>query len=129
MPSGDSAHFYFARSRRILRAPRPRGVSSTAFQASTMTELLSRRAFLGALGASSIATSVAGAATFTPGIVPVVSREIWNWYRAQLVIEPGLAWLDTARFGPTLRAVMSREYRNRELQSLDFAEFQDGALS
>jgi selenocysteine lyase/cysteine desulfurase len=93
-----------------------------------MTELLSRRAFLGALGASSIATSVAGAATFTPGIVPVVSREIWNWYRAQLVIDPGLAWLDTARFGPTLRAVMSREYRNRELQSLDFAQFQDVEL-
>jgi hypothetical protein len=34
--------------------------------------------------------------------------------RAQLVIDAGLAWLDTARFGPTLRAVMSREYRPGE---------------
>jgi selenocysteine lyase/cysteine desulfurase len=93
-----------------------------------MTEFFSRRAFLSALGASSIAGSVAGAATFTPGIVPVVSREIWNWYRAQLVIEPGLAWLDTARFGPTLRAVMSREYRDRERQSLDFATFEETEL-
>jgi len=83
-----------------------------------MSEFYSRRAFLGALGASSIATSVAGAATFTPGVVPGISKELWSWYRAQLVIEPGLAWLDTARFGPTLRAVMSREYRERERQSL-----------
>ena len=93
-----------------------------------MSEFYSRRAFLGALGASSIATSVAGAATFTPGLVPGITRELWSWYRAQLVIEPGLAWLDTARFGPTLRAVMSREYRERERQSLDFTEYQDIAL-
>jgi selenocysteine lyase/cysteine desulfurase len=116
---GHAAYFARRASRRF---------PDTVFQDLNMTELLSRRAFLGALGASSIAGSVAGAATFTPGIVPVVSREIWSWYRAQLVIEPGLAWLDTARFGPTLRAVLSREYRNREQQSLDFDRFEQDGL-
>ena len=44
-----------------------------------MSEFYSRRAFLGALGASSIATSVAGAATFTP--VPLMhgSRQIYGY--------------------------------------------------
>jgi isopenicillin-N epimerase len=93
-----------------------------------MTDSYSRRAFLGALGAGSIASTVAGAATFAPGMVPVVSKELWSWYRSQLVLDTGIAWLDTARFGPTLRAVMSREYRNRERQSGDFAGYQEIAL-
>jgi selenocysteine lyase/cysteine desulfurase len=45
------------------------------------------------------------------------------------VLDPGLAWLDTARFGPTLRAVMAQEYRSRERQSADFHRYQDAALA
>ena len=91
-----------------------------------MDPLLSRRALLGALGvAATAAPLIAGADTFTPDRVPVLSRELWQWMRAQLVLDPGLAWLDTATFGPTLRAVLVSEYRNLEQQSLDFRSYAD----
>jgi isopenicillin-N epimerase len=89
----------------------------------------SRRYFLGALGASSLAPTIVSAATFSAANVPYVSRELWQWMRAQLVLDPALAWLDTARFGPTLRAVMAQEYRGRERQSVDFQRYQESALS
>jgi len=88
----------------------------------------SRRFFLGALGASSLAPAIGSAASFSPANVPYVSRELWQWMRAQLVLDTGLAWLDTARFGPTLRAVMAQEYRSRERQSADFLRYQESAL-
>jgi len=90
-----------------------------------MDPLLSRRALLGALGAAAAAPLVAGADTFTPDRVPALSRELWQWLHAQLVLDPGLAWLDTATFGPTLRAALVREYRNLEQQSLDFPSYAD----
>jgi isopenicillin-N epimerase len=93
-----------------------------------MTDFHSRRAFLGALGAGSFAPALASAATFTSATVPVTSRELWSWYRAQVLIEPGLAWLDTAAFGPALRAVVSRGYRARERQSADHVSYAADAL-
>jgi selenocysteine lyase/cysteine desulfurase len=93
-----------------------------------MTRPYSRRFFLGALGAGSLLPTLGSAATFTFTSVPVVTRELWPWMRAQLVLDPALAWLDTARFGPTLRAVMAQEYRSREAQSLEFHRYQDSAL-
>lgn len=41
-----------------------------------------------------------------------------------MVLDPALTWLDTAGFGPTLRAAMVQEYRSREQQSLDFQSFE-----
>jgi selenocysteine lyase/cysteine desulfurase len=79
---------------------------------------------LGALGAAaSIAPWLADAQTFTSDRVPALSSELWRWVGAQLVLEPGLAWFDTANFGPTLRAVLVRTYRRLEDQSLDFRDF------
>jgi selenocysteine lyase/cysteine desulfurase len=127
MRDAYSADFSFAGAHRILHASRPRGAAPDNI-VPIMTENYSRRAFLGALGAGSIASSVAAAATYTPAMVPVISKELWGWYRSQLVLDAGLTWLDTAHFGPTLRAVMSREYRNRERESGDFATFQNDAL-
>jgi len=89
-----------------------------------MDDLLSRRAFLGAVGASSLAPALAAGEAFPIDRVPVISRELWQWVHSQLVLEPGIVWLDTARFGPTLRAVMAREYRSRERESLDFTRYQ-----
>ena len=89
----------------------------------------SRRFFLGALGASSFAPAVAAAASFSSANVPYVSHELWQWLKAQLVLDPALTWLDTARFGPTLRAVMAQEYRSREQQSAEFHRYQDQVLS
>ena len=93
-----------------------------------MNDFVSRREFLGVLGAGSVLPSLAAGQTFSSANVPATSRELWSWTRAQLVLEPGLAWLDTAGFGPALRAVMAREYRSRELQSLDFTAYQASAL-
>jgi len=94
-----------------------------------MTRQHSRRFFLGVLGASSLAPAMTSAASFSAANVPYVSRELWQWMRAQLVLDPGLVWLDTARFGPTLRAVMAQEYRSRERQSADFRRYQESALA
>jgi selenocysteine lyase/cysteine desulfurase len=94
-----------------------------------MNDFVSRREFLGVLGAGSLLPSLAAGQTFSSASVPVISRELWSWTRAQLVLDPGLAWLDTAGFGPALRAVMAREYRSRERQSQDFTAYQESALS
>jgi selenocysteine lyase/cysteine desulfurase len=89
-----------------------------------MADFLSRRDFLGVLSAGSVAPSLAAGEAFSSDRVPVISRELWQWMRSQLVLEPGLVWLDTARFGPTLRAVLAREFRSSERQSLDFPRYQ-----
>jgi isopenicillin-N epimerase len=93
-----------------------------------MNEFVSRRALIGALGASALLPSLAGAQTFTSANVPAGSRELWAWARAQLVLDPDLAWLDTAGSAPALRAVMAREYRSRERQSHDFRRYQASVL-
>lgn len=93
-----------------------------------MNDFVSRREFLGVLGASSLLPAVAAGQTFPPDSVPVVSRELWAWMRAQLVLEPGLAWLDTAGSGPALRAVLAREFRARERQSENHTAYEAAAL-
>jgi isopenicillin-N epimerase len=90
-----------------------------------MNPLFSRRAMLGALGAvAALRPGFADAQTYTPDGVPRIDRYRWAWARAQLVLQPGLTWMDTASFGPTLRAVLARAYRHVEAQSLDFRGFE-----
>ena len=89
-----------------------------------MDDFLSRRAFLGVLSAGSLAPGLAAGQTFASDRIPLISRELWQWVRSQLVLDPDIAWLDTARFGPTLRAVLSRQYRSTERQSRDFPRYQ-----
>lgn len=93
-----------------------------------MNDFVSRRDFLGALGASSLLPTVAAGQVFPADSVPVTSRELWSWMRAQLVLEPGLAWLDTAGSGPALRAVIAREFRGRERQSENLHAYEAVAL-
>jgi selenocysteine lyase/cysteine desulfurase len=88
-----------------------------------MADSFSRRAFIGALGAGTLASSFASAQTFPPDRIPVVSRELWAWMRAQLLLGDDIAWFDTARFGPTLRAAVSRAFRSTERQSRDFPRY------
>lgn len=90
-----------------------------------MNPPVSRRALVGALGASALLPLPVGALTFQTGSVPAGSRELWPWVRSQLVLDPDLAWLDTALSGPVLRAVMVREFRSRERQSQDFLRYQN----
>ncbi len=89
---------------------------------------VSRRALIGALGATALLPLPAGALAFEAGSVPASSRELWSWARSQLVLDPDLVWLDTATSGPVLRAVMVREFRGRERQSLDFLSYQNLAF-
>jgi isopenicillin-N epimerase len=90
-----------------------------------MDPLLSRRAVLGALGAAAaFGPALAQGQTFTADGVPGIPRFRWRWVAAQLVLQPGLLWFDTATFGPTLRAVLVRSYRHLEEQSLDFRRFE-----
>ena len=93
-----------------------------------MHDLVSRRALIGALGAGALLPSLGGAQTYSAAAIPAGSRELWQWLAAQLVLDPRLTWLDTAGFGPALNAVMVREYRSRERQSLDFRAYQAAAL-
>ena len=90
-----------------------------------MDPLISRRAMLTALGAAAaLGPTLATAQTYAADRVPRIDRFRWAWVRSQLVLEPGLTWLDTASFGPTLRAVLVRAYRQVEEQSLDFHAFE-----
>ena len=50
---------------------------------------------------------------------PTSARELWPMLRAQPVLDSGVTWLDTASYGPSLRAVLVEEYRQREALSLD----------
>jgi selenocysteine lyase/cysteine desulfurase len=88
-----------------------------------MEDSFSRRAFLGALSAGTLASNLASAQAYPADRVPVVSRELWAWARSQLLLGADTAWFDTARFGPALRAVVSRAYRSLERQSLDFPRY------
>lgn len=93
-----------------------------------MNDFVSRREFIGVLGATSLLPRLATGQVFPPDSIPVTSRELWSWMRAQLVLEPGLAWLDTAGSGPTLRAAIAREFRSRERQSENLVEYESVAL-
>jgi isopenicillin-N epimerase len=88
-----------------------------------MNDRVSRRDFLGVLGTGSLLPGLAAGQTFTTVGVPSSSHALWDWVRAQLVLEPGLAWLDSASFGPTLRAALGQGFRSRERQSSDFEAY------
>lgn len=49
--------------------------------------------------------------------LPSTSKELWQWVRTQPVIEPLIAYFDSAAAGPTWRVSMANEYRAREMQS------------
>ena len=89
-----------------------------------MNPLLSRRELLGALAAAAaLGPQSATGQTFPAERVPALPDQLWRWVAAQLVLEPGLVWLDTATLGPTLRAVLVRQYRQLEAQSLDLHDY------
>jgi isopenicillin-N epimerase len=87
---------------------------------------LTRRDVLtGALGLASIGSVATGVAQPLPEL-PSNPKELWQWVRTQPVIEPQIAFLDTAVGGPTWRASMANEYRAREIQSLQIASLSRG---
>lgn len=82
------------------------------------SNLFSRRDLLNAgLGAGALLT-MGPAAALEP---PLLSRELWQWSRAQQVLEPGAIYLDHATASPSLRSVLVADYRARENQNRDMS--------
>lgn len=87
--------------------------------------------------ASSLATSVAaGALGSSPSVLaqpangmPAITKELWQWFRTQPVLDLQRTYLDVASAGPTLRAAMATEYRVHDSQSLNIAALADGQWS
>lgn len=87
--------------------------------------------------ASSLATSLGAAALGSGataaaqpiGSMPSTTKELWQWFRTQPVLDLQRTYLDVAGAGPTLRAAMATEYRVRDSQSLNIAAFADGQWS
>lgn len=57
--------------------------------------------------------------------MPATSKELWQWFRTQPVLDLQRTYLDVANAGPTLRAAMAAEYRIRDSQSLNIAGMTD----
>ncbi len=82
---------------------------------------LTRREFISSLGVGTgVGTgAVMAAAEAVAQEFSTSSRELWQMLRVQPMVAPGLTWLDSASYGPSLRAVLIEEYRQREALSLD----------
>ncbi len=85
---------------------------------------LTRRDLLASSLMTSMAAAVLGAgdASAQPlNNMPSTSKELWQWFRTQPVLDLQRTYLDVAGAGPTLRAAMAAEYRIRDSQSLNIA--------
>lgn len=79
------------------------------------------------LGAATLAD--ASPARTQPLAMPSITKELWQWFRTQPVLDLRRTYLDVASAGPTLRAAMATEYRVRDSHSLNIASFADGQWS
>ncbi len=70
--------------------------------------------------------AVTQAATVT---LPLSSRELWDWVRAQPVLGTGVVHLDSATAGPALRTALVAEYRSREALNLNYGDYSRMRLS
>lgn len=89
-----------------LSPPRALGI---LLSSPAMTHSINRRNLLATLGAVATLGGKAQAAE-----LPISTRELWGWVRAQLVVDPSITYLDTASLGPGLRAALATEYRQQE---------------
>jgi isopenicillin-N epimerase len=89
-------------------------------------DLHSRRhalATLSALAGSSLLPGRTRAAPASGDDDAGLSADPWSRTRAQLVLNPRLAYFDTAQFGPSTRAVLASVYRAEELLHTDPGAF------
>src|SRR5262245_47907398 len=91
------------------------------------TNRLTRRDLIASssLGAAALGSYLLGssapAAAQPIGSMPSTTKELWQWFRTQPVLDLQRTYLDVATAGPTLRAAMATEYRVRDSQSLNLA--------
>jgi len=86
---------------------------------------LNRRELLSALGS----TALVGQAGAQPAELPVSTRELWGWVRAQQILDPGITYLDTGSVGLGLRAALATEYRQQEQFNGDIDAYQKTFLT
>ena len=97
------------------------------------TTRLTRRDLMAAtlmtsVGATALGSSAPAAAQVVNSM-PATTKELWQWFRTQPVLDLQRTYLDVAGAGPTLRAAMATEYRVRDSQSLNIAAFADNQWS
>jgi selenocysteine lyase/cysteine desulfurase len=91
------------------------------------TVLTRREVLAGATALASLGMAGTSSAQSVPlPELPSTPKDLWQWVRTQPVMEPLLAYLDTAVSGPTWRVSMANEYRAREVQSLQVASLSRG---
>jgi len=101
-------------------------IESTFDSAPSSQPTLTRRSVLtGATALAALSVTQPSTGQSLPEL-PSTPKELWQWVRTQPVMEPLLAFLDTAVGGPTWRAAMASEYRARETQSLQIASLSRG---
>ena len=81
---------------------------------------MNRRELLTALGGATLA----GQADAQQAELPVSTRELWGWVRAQQILDPGITYLDTGSVGLGLRAALATEYRHQEQFNSDVDAYQ-----
>ncbi len=86
---------------------------------------INRRELLTAIGGTAFIDGAAQAAAE----LPISTRELWDWVRAQQVLDPTITYLDTGSVGPGLRAALATEYRQQEQFNSDVAAYQAAYLS
>lgn len=91
------------------------------------TARLTRRDLLATTLVTSVGAAALGSASSATAqpldSMPSTSKELWQWFRSQPVLDLQRTYLDVAGAGPTLRAAMATEYRVRDSQSLNIASF------
>jgi selenocysteine lyase/cysteine desulfurase len=94
-------------------------------------DLYSRRHALIGLGALAGSDLLANGAHTPPATADddAVTVDPWTRARAQLVLNPRLAYFDTAQFGPCMRAVLATVYRAEEALHTDPGAFYEERYS
>lgn len=87
-----------------------------------------RKLLQSGLGAAAL-VSAASASSQPVSNMPAITKELWQWFRTQPVLDLQRIYLDVAGGGPTLRAAMATEYRVRDSQSLNVAALAEGQWS
>lgn len=90
-----------------------------------ITSHMNRRELFGALGGATLLNQ----ASAQQVELPVSTRELWGWVRAQQILDPGITYLDTGAVGPGLRAALATEYRHQEQFNSDIDAYQRTYLS
>lgn len=100
-------------------------IEASPDESNSETLFTRREIVAGAAALAGLSVNASSVAQSLPEL-PTTPKELWQWVRTQPVIEPQIAFLDTAVGGPTWRACVAQEYRARELQSSQIASLSRG---